>query len=157
MATHFEVVADEIQLDARAAAMGYTPQQIITIASMIEEEARVDEDRTKIARVIYNRLASGTRLDIDATTLYAVGKEGNTLTQSDLDSDSPYNTRKVSGLPPGPIASPGRASLEAALAPVDGPWTYYVLADEDGHHAFTDDPDEFERLVAEAEEKGLLG
>jgi UPF0755 protein len=157
MATQFEAVADEIQLDTRAQAMGYTPQQIITIASMIEEEARVDEDRTKIARVIYNRLAAGTRLDIDATTLYAVGKEGNTLTQSDLDSDSPYNTRKVAGLPPGPIASPGRASLEAALSPVDGPWFYYVLADEDGHHAFTDDPDEFERLVAEAEEKGLLG
>ncbi len=157
LAKQFEAVADELQLDSRAAAIGYTPYQIITIASMIEEEAKVDDERPKIARVIYNRLASGVRLDIDATTLYAVGKEGNTLTLSDLDSDSPYNTRKAVGLPPGPISAPGRASLEAALAPAEGDWFYYVLADADGHHAFTADPAEFDALVAQAEEKGLLG
>jgi UPF0755 protein len=97
------------------------------------------------------------RLDIDATTLYAVGKEGNTLTQSDLDSDSPYNTRKVAGLPPGPISAPGQAALEAALSPADGPWLYYVLADEDGHHFFTDSEDEFNHQVEVSTEKGLLG
>lgn len=157
MTTQFDAVAAELDLDNRAAALGYTPYQIVTIASMIEEEAKIDDERAKIARVIYNRLGQGVRLDIDATTLYAVGKEGNTLTLSDLDSDSPYNTRKQAGLPPGPISAPGRASLEAALAPADGSWFYYVLADADGRHAFTDSADEFEILVAEAEEKGLLG
>ncbi len=157
MADQFDAVAAELDLENRAAALGYTPHQIVTIASMIEEEAKVPDERAMIARVIYNRLGANTRLDIDATTLYAVGKEGNTLTLTDLDSDSPYNTRKVAGLPPGPISAPGRASLEAALAPADGSWFYYVLADADGRHAFTDDPDEFERLVAEADEKGLLG
>ena len=157
MTTQFDAVAAELDLDNRAAALGYTPYQIVTIASMIEEEAKIDDERAKIARVIYNRLGQGVRLDIDATTLYAVGKEGNTLTLSDLDSDSPYNTRKQAGLPPGPISAPGRASLEAALAPADGSWFYYVLADADGRHAFTDSADEFEILVAEADEKGLLG
>lgn len=157
MANQFDAVAAEVNLEARASAMGYTPYQIITIASMIEEEAKVAEERPKIARVIYNRLAEGMRLDIDATTLYAVGKQGNTLTLTDLDSDSPYNTRKMPGIPPGPISAPGRASLEAALNPVDGPWLFYVLSDENGTHAFTDSAEEFEGLVAEADAKGLLG
>lgn len=157
MTAEFDRTADELGLENRGAALGYTPAQIITIASMIEEEARIPEERAKIARVIYNRIGNGMRLDIDATTLYAVGKEGEALTVTDLDSDSPYNTRKASGLPPGPISAPGRASIEAALSPADGPWLYYVLADADGNHAFTDSPDEFETLVAEADAKGLLG
>lgn len=157
MTAEFDATAAAIGLEQRAAALGYTSAQIVTIASMIEEEAKVPEERAKIARVIYNRIGQGMRLEIDATTLYAVGKDGESLTVTDLDSDSPYNTRKANGLPPGPISAPGRASLEAALAPADGPWLYYVLTDPDGHHSFTDDPDEFEELVAEADAKGLLG
>jgi UPF0755 protein len=157
MAAQFDQVATEIGLEQRAAALGFTPYQIVTIASMIEEEAQLPDERPMVARVIYNRLAQGMRLDIDATTLYAVGKEGNTLTQSDLDSDSPYNTRKVSGLPPGPISAPGRAALEAALRPADGPWLYYVLADSDGRHFFTDSAEEFNHQVEVSTEKGLLG
>jgi UPF0755 protein len=157
MTAQFDAVAGEIGLEARAAALGFTPYQIVTIASMIEEEAQLPDERPMVARVIYNRLAQEMRLDIDATTLYAVGKEGNTLTQSDLDSDSPYNTRKVAGLPPGPISAPGRAALEAALSPADGPWLYYVLADSDGSHFFTDNEDDFNRQVEISTEKGLLG
>ncbi len=157
MATQFDKVADELRLAERAAALGLTPLQVVTIASMIEEEARVADERPIISRVIYNRLANDMRLDIDATTLYAVGKTGNELTLTDLDSDSPYNTRKQMGIPPGPIAAPGRASLEAALAPAQGNWLFYVLADADGRHFFTDDFAEFERQVAISDEKGLLG
>jgi UPF0755 protein len=157
MAAQFDTVAGELDLDRRAEALGLTPYQVIVIASMIEEEAKVPEERAKIARVIYNRLAEDMPLGIDATTLYAVGKQGNTLTKTDLDSDSPYNTRKVAGLPPGPISAPGRAALEAALSPAKGDWLYYVLADASGRHAFTADADEFERLVDEADAKGLLG
>ncbi len=157
MTSQFDQVATELRLDARAAALGFTPYQILIIASMIEEEAKIAEERARISRVIYNRLSQNMSLGIDATTLYAVGKEGNTLTLSDLDNDSPYNTRKVQGLPPGPISAPGRASLEAALAPAEGPWLYYVLADAEGHHAFTESAEEFEELVAQAEAKGLLG
>ena len=157
MTSQFDQVATELQLDARAAALGFTPYQILIIASMIEEEAKIAEERARISRVIYNRLSQNMSLGIDATTLYAVGKEGNTLTLSDLDNDSPYNTRKMQGIPPGPISAPGRASLEAALAPAEGPWLYYVLADAEGHHAFTESAEEFEELVAQAEAKGLLG
>jgi len=157
MAAQFDAVAAELRLEERAKALGLTPYEVVVVASMIEEEARLAEERPKIARVIYNRLREEMPLGIDATTLYAVGKEGNTLTQADLDSDSPYNTRKVVGLPPGPISAPGRAALEAALDPAEGSWLYYVLADADGRHAFTDDADEFEELVAEADAKGLLG
>ena len=77
------------------------------------------------------------------------------LRQSDLASDSPYNTRKRAGLPPTPIASPGRAALEAALNPAPGPWQYYVLADASGRHAFLTTNAEFQRAVAECRQKGL--
>ena len=122
---------------------------------MIEREARVPEDRPKIARVIYNRLSAKMRLDIDATVVYAVGGK-TSLTGADLEIDSPYNTRLYKGLPPTPIAAPGQASLEAALAPSEGPWLYYVLADREGRHYFTDSARDFDRAVAEAEEAGLL-
>jgi UPF0755 protein len=157
MVDEFDAVAKEVHLDEGAARLGYTPYQVVVFASMIEREARVPEDRAKIARVIYNRLASDMRLDIDATTLYAVGRGSGTLTQSDLEVDSPYNTRLHKGLPPTPIAAPGRASLEAALNPAEGDWLFYVLSDADGHHVFTDNISDFNDAVAEAEAKGLLG
>jgi len=156
MVDQFGQVAKEIGLEARASALGYSPYEIVTIASMIEREARVPEERAKVARVIYNRLDDGMRLEIDATVQYPLHAEGRTLTASDLDVDSPYNTRRYEGLPPTPIAAPGRASMEAALAPADGPWVYYVLADADGHHFFTDSAGEFEAAVEEAGRKGLL-
>jgi len=94
-------------------------------------------------------------LGIDATSCYEKGEIPCTLTQSELDADTPYNTRNKAGLPPTPIASPGRASIEAALNPAEGPWRWYVLSSADGHHTFTDDYDEFLRLKAECAAQGL--
>jgi len=126
------------------------------VASLIEAEAKVDEDRAKISRVIYNRLAEPMSLGIDATVYYALGRRGGALTESDLAVDSPYNTRRFAGLPPTPIALPGRASLEAAINPEPGPWLYYVLADQSGVHTFSESYDQFLDDVDAAREKGLL-
>ena len=119
-----------------AKALGVTPYQVVTIASMIEKEAALDRERPIIAGVIYNRLKAGMNLGIDATLLYDDPTPDGQLSFSDLEYDTPYNTRINPGLPPTPIASPGRASLEAALNPADTPYFYYVLCGEDGHHAF---------------------
>lgn len=134
---------------ARAAASGVSPYEALTVASMVEAEAKVDEERAMIARVIYNRLNEGIPLGIDATVLYALGEHKETLTQSDLEVDSPYNTRKVAGLPPTPIGAPGARSIAAAVDPADGDWLYYVLEDCEGHHAFSTSYDEFLENKAE--------
>ncbi|MYB86983.1 MAG: endolytic transglycosylase MltG [Acidimicrobiaceae bacterium] len=112
--------------------LGLAPYDVIIVASLIEEEALVSEDRAKIARVIYNRLAEGWRLDVDATACYAAAKSCADLTSADITRDSPWNTRVVTGLPPTPISAPGEASLEAALQPADGDWMFYVRTDEGG-------------------------
>ena len=103
---------------------------------MIEEEAGVDRDRRLIAGVIYNRLEMGMALGIDATLLYDDPTPDGELSSSDLEFDSPYNTRINPGLPPTPIASPGEKSLRAALDPADTKFLYYVLCGADGHHKF---------------------
>jgi UPF0755 protein len=122
---------------------------VVIVASMIEREAKFDEDRAKIARVIYNRLKKAPRLlQIDATVQYALNKYGPLLLE-DLKVQSPYNTYLHPGLPPTPIASPGLASIEAALAPADGNWMYYLVCDADGHHAFTNSYAEFLRLKSD--------
>ncbi len=130
-----------------------TPYQAIIVASLIEREAAVPEERPKMARVIYNRLAQGIPLGIDASLNYALGRPATT--ESDLATDSPYNLREVAGLPPSPIAVPGRASLQAAVAPAAGEWLYYVLADDSGRHTFTNTYDEFLEAKAECQAAGL--
>ena len=142
LAGEFEKQADAAGL-SRAESLGVTPYEAITIASMIEAEAQLDEERPMVARVIYNRIEEDMQLGIDATVQYAIGEHKEELTVSDLDVDSPYNTRKFAGLPPTPIGAPGLASLEAAVEPADGPWLYYVLNDCEGHHAFSESYDEF--------------
>jgi UPF0755 protein len=122
------------------------PYDVVIVASMIEREARFPEDRPKIARVIYNRLAKGMPLQIDATVEYALGEYKSKLTLEDLKVSSAYNTYLHRGLPPTPIANPGLAALEAALSPAKGKWLYYVLIDAQGHHAFTASYDEFLKL-----------
>ena len=133
-----------------------TPYQALTVASLIEAEAKVPEERAKIARVIYNRLAKGEPLGIDATVLYAIGQRTDSLTNSQLQTDSPYNTRVKAGLPPTPINSPGQASIEAALNPAEGDWLYYVLTDADGHHYFTNSYSDFQRAVADSRARGVF-
>ena len=160
MVQQFDAVAAEIDLVNRAAALGYTPYEIVTIASLIEEEYGITEEMNKIARVIYNRLEIDEPLGIDATSRYEAVLAGRDRDDIDFESTSPYNTRRQVGLPPTPIAQPSRAALEAALAPADGPWIFYVR-DPDasrtppGGHFFTDSAREFENVKAECEEAGL--
>jgi peptidoglycan lytic transglycosylase G len=140
--------------DLSAIPRGLNTYQLLIVASMIEREAKIPADRPRIAAVIYNRLALGKPLEIDATVEYAVGH--GKLTAKDLESGSPHNTYTHDGLPPTPIAAPGEAAIQAALKPADGDWIYYVLSDKDGSHAFTRSYQEFLRLKAEARRKGLL-
>jgi UPF0755 protein len=124
------------------------------VASLIEEEAKFHEDRPQVARVIYNRLSHGIALGIDATSCYDKGETPCQLTAADLQIDSPYNTRRSKNLPPTPISSPGRASIQAALQPADGDWTYYVRNDAEGHHLFTASDTEFQNAKNECEAQG---
>ncbi|HEX2296099.1 MAG TPA: endolytic transglycosylase MltG [Actinomycetota bacterium] len=126
-----------------AESMGYSRYEALVIASMVEAEAKLDSERPKVARVIYNRLEIGEKLGIDATVNYAIGDHKLDLTVSELAIDSPYNTRLYPGLPPTPIGAPGAEALQAAAAPADGEWLFYVLADCDGRHAFSETYDEF--------------
>lgn len=142
LASEFERRVDSLDFSA-ADDLGVTPYQAITIASMIEAEAALDEERPMVARVIYNRISEEMMLGIDATVQYAIGERKEELTSTDLDVDSPYNTRRFAGIPPTPIGAPGLASLEAALEPADGPWLYYVLNDCEGNHAFSESYEEF--------------
>lgn len=132
----------------KAADLGLSPYEVVIVASLIEKEASLPEDRARIAAVIYNRLAKHMSLGIDATVRYALKKWTGALTKSDLEIDSPYNTRRNKGLPPGPVASPGLASLKAALAPEHVPYLYYVLIDAEGHHFFTDSYEKFLKAKA---------
>ena len=143
-------------LPPEAVELGFDEYDIVIIASLIEEEAKVAEDRPKISRVIWNRLLAGEPLGIDASVCFGAGVSCQDLLQSDLDNtDNPYNTRRLAGLPPTPIASPGEASLDAALNPVDGDIFYYVLTDEDGSHSFAVTLDEHNANVAICVEKDL--
>jgi UPF0755 protein len=123
---------------AYARSKNLTPYDVLTIASMIEKEAVAPEERPKIARVIYNRLHHGMTLGIDATIRYAFRVPGTeSLRESQLNSNNPYNTRKRLGLPPTPIANPGLASIQAAAHPVAGDWLYFVRKPDKVHHFFT--------------------
>ena len=144
-----------LDVEAKAAALGRSPYEILVIASLIEEETRVPEERAMVARVIYNRLEQGIPLGIDATSRYEAEISGRDREDLDFESDSPYNTRRVAGIPPTPIAAPGQASLEGALNPADGPWIYYVLQDEQGNHFFTESFSEFNQAKAECARLGL--
>ncbi|MBR4016066.1 MAG: endolytic transglycosylase MltG [Anaerotignum sp.] len=126
------------------AASGYSLDEIVTIASMIEREIKLEEERPRAAGVIYNRLQQNITLGIDATVLYAVGKVSGELTQEDLNVDSPYNTRKNNGLPLGPIANPGESAFKAAIYPETNKYLYYVVeAVGKDNHLYFETYDEF--------------
>jgi UPF0755 protein len=145
------------QLDVTAAQTTYhlSPYEILTIASLIEEETKVPEERPMVARVIFNRIKQGIPLGVDATSRYEAELAGRDRSKVDFTSSSPYNTRKHKGLPPTPIAAPGRASIEAALHPADGDWIYYVLQDSAGHHLFTASNSEFIKAKQRCHNAGL--
>jgi UPF0755 protein len=148
-----QLLLDQFELEVQdlpwenAKGLGMTRYEIVVVASMIEEEAAVDEDRPLIAGVIYNRLRDGITLGIDATLVYDDPTPDSGLTTSDLAFDSPYNTRINPGLPPTPIASPYLWSLERALEPADTPFYYYVLCGADGSHRFAETLEEHNRNV----------
>lgn len=122
-----------------------TMHELLIIASLIEKEAALDKDRAKIASVIYNRLKKGMKLQFCATVQYALGKHKQKLYYKDLKIDSPYNTYKIKGLPPGPICSPGIKSIEAALHPANTDYLYYVVkAGGSMEHVFSNNYKDFE-------------
>jgi UPF0755 protein len=154
----FDQIADKVGL---ANAQGLTPYQAVVAASLIEREAKVADDQPLISAVIRNRLAASQPLQIDATLCYArLETTGSGCppppNASDKEINSSYNTYKVAGLPPTPIASVTEADLSAALNPADVPYKYYVIADANGKHAFATTLAEHERNVAAARAKGLL-
>jgi len=139
---------------ARATARGISQYQTLIIASLIEKEARLPEERPVIASVIYNRLNAAMKLQIDATVQYALGKWKQALSYKDLEVDSPYNTYKIKGLPPAPICSPGYESIRAALYPATTNYLYYILTSPEGRHSFTNDYQQFLRWKEELQKKG---
>ncbi len=138
----------------RARSLGMSPRQIVTTASIIETEAKLDEERSLVASVIYNRLRKDIPLAVDSTIIYASKLEGKwrydgKVYRSDIERRSPYNTRIYTGLPPGPVASPGGSSLKAALNPAESDYLYYVRnpARDDGAHNFYNNSSDFETGV----------
>lgn len=158
MSDRTDEVLDELGYDKADALQGRSAYELVTIASLIERETgQPPEERGKISRVIFNRLDDDEFLGIDASNLYGLGRTSGELTQSDLEVDSPYNLRTSRGLPPTPIANPGRASLEAAIQPAEGDWRYYVLTTNDPPtHFFTESFDEFQDAVADARARGVF-
>ena len=124
---------------ARAESLGMSIRQVVTLASLIEKESSVAEEKSLVSAVFHNRLRIGMKLDCDPTIIYALKQKGlynGNLTKKDMSLDSPYNTYRHPGLPPGPICNPGRAALEAALYPADAAYLYFVSRN-DGSHYFS--------------------
>jgi uncharacterized YceG family protein len=156
--TSRQLVADQIvafcrnwrKVDLRyARSKNLTPYDVLTIASMVEKEAKAPGERKLIAAVIYNRLHDRMALGIDATLRYGLNiPPTESITQSQLQSDSPYNTRYRPGLPPTPIANPGLASLQAAAHPAKVNYLYFARKPDHTHHFFTASESEFEQFLA---------
>ena len=136
MLERFMQEIENIGFAQKAETLGLTVHEAVSIAAMIEREAVVPQERTVISGVIHNRIKIGMPLQIDATVLYALGEHKEVVLYKDLEVKSPYNTYYVSGLPVGPIASPGAAALRAAVEPQNNHYLYYV-AKPDGSHAFS--------------------
>ncbi|MFA6447863.1 MAG: endolytic transglycosylase MltG [bacterium] len=140
----FEIFNESAQ--ARAKEIGFTTLEAVTLASLIEDEAKVERERPLIAGVLLNRLKHDIKLQCDATVQYALPERKERLYYKDLEVDSPYNTYKNFGLPPGPICNPGRTSLNAAIHPEKSDFFFYV-AKGDGSHIFSRTGDEHNRAV----------
>jgi UPF0755 protein len=150
MVQAFDVAASSVNLANAASSMHLTPAKAVIVASLVQAEGGRLSDFPKIARVIYNRLAQGINLDLDSTVFYGLNTYGIAATDAQLQSNSPYNTYKFGGLPPGPIDSPGIAAIEAALHPASGDWLYFVTVDpKTGLTMFTDSEAQFEQYEAE--------
>jgi UPF0755 protein len=152
-----QMVAKTVQVDKDldivdgAKAVGLTPHQLITVASILEYEASRSQDYPKVARAIYNRLDKGMALQSDATVSYANGVSGQVwTTEEERNNPSPYNTYQHTGLPPGPIGSPGEETLKAAMHPASGSWLYWVVVNlKTGKTVFSDTLAEHNKAVAQ--------
>lgn len=152
MLHRMEEILNELDYKDIIGKKGLSLHELLIIASLIEREARVDHERAKVASVIYNRLEIGQRLQIDATIQYILEEPKEFLLYKDLEIPSPYNTYLVDGLPPGPIASPGRASIDAALNPERTDYFYYNYKyDGSGEHYFSRTLQEHYENVSRAE------
>ena len=140
---------------AQAQRSGLSLNQVVTVASMIERESRIDTERPLVSSVIQNRLRTDSYLKIDATIAYVLGTNRFRLTYDDTKIDSPYNTYTRKGLPPGPISNPGLESLKAAASPPQTQLLYYVLTGKDGSHTFTTNLADF--LAAKKKSKQVFG
>ncbi len=154
MLAQFETEIAGVDL-AYAASRNLTPADVVIIASIVEREAKLASERPLVASVVYNRLKKGMRLEMCATVEYVLPGGRLRLTNADLQIDSPYNTYRNTGLTPGPISNPGLASLQAAAAPADTQYLFYVLTGEDGSHTFTNTYAEFQQ--AKKRSKEVLG
>lgn len=136
----FNKVAEKTDLVAGSKAVKHTPAEVMIVASIIEAEVKRDEDRAKVARVVYNRLDQGMPLQLDTTVKYYSGRDGSTDTTAEARAkDHPYNTYKIKGLPPGPISTPGEKAITAALNPAEGDWLYFVVVNtKTGETAFAE-------------------
>lgn len=145
----FNQSATSIDLEARAAQTDRSPYEILTVASLLEGEV-IPEDFAKVSAVVYNRLKAKMPLQFDSTVSYALGLDELELSADQLDTESPYNTYKVTGLPPTPINSPGESALEAALSPAKGKWLYFVTVNPDtGETKFARTYEKFLKLKVE--------
>jgi UPF0755 protein len=151
MIGRWQQTADALRFTDRAKKTGYTPYEVMVIASLVQAEGHPD-DYGKVSRVVYNRLAAGMPLQFDATVNYALRKSDINLSPDEIATSSPYNTYQNTGLPPTPINQPGEAAMEAALNPDDGDWLYFVAVNPDtGQTKFTSDYTEFLGFKAEFE------
>ena len=123
--------------------------EVVTVASLVEEEARLNEERPMVATVIYNRIDQGISLCFDSTLQFALGKYGQRMLDRDKEVDSPYNTYKNAGLPPGPITSPGKASLRSALRPDEAKYLYFVSNADGKTHTFSETMADHNKAVAQ--------
>lgn len=136
MVSHFKLIFDGTR-QARARELGLTPREVVTLASVIEKETGKAEERPLIGSVFWNRLERGMSLGSDPTVIYILKLRGSydgNLRRADLALDSPYNTYRYAGLPPGPIASPGAESIDAVLHPAETPYLYFVSKNDGSHH-----------------------
>lgn len=144
MVEKFKAAAEEHDIAARAEQRGLTPHELVTVASLVQGEVSMAEDFPKTAAVVYNRLDEGMRLEFSSTVNYALGQRKLGVSKRETEVDSPYNTYKHKGLPPGPVNSPGVEALQAAVDPAGGKWLYFVTTQPDkGITKFTADYDEF--------------
>lgn len=146
----------DTEMLSRAFEIGMSEREVLTLASIIEKEAVVDEERPIISAVYHNRLRKNMPLQADPTSIYGIKSSKESITKKDLLRKTPYNTYVIKGLPPGPIASPGLKSIMAALYPEDAPYLYFV-SNNDGTHSFSVTLNEHERAVREYREKKRAG